>query len=314
MEFSEVFEKSNQIKENLSKILKGKDEVVDLTITALLSGGHLLIEDVPGVGKTTLAGGLAKSLDLNFQRIQFTSDLLPSDIIGVTIYNDKTKDFEFKEGPIFSNIVLADEINRTTPKTQSALLEAMNEKQVSVDRKSHKLPEPFMIMATQNPTDHRGTYDLPESQLDRFTMRITIGYPDEETEIDIIKSPEGHSELNEINHVLSKNDIVEMQQAVESVTITDEIIQFIQEIVTKTRQSEQIILGVSPRGAKTMFKSAKAYALVKGRDFVIPQDIKDLAVPVFSHRIITGDGYGDGTGEIATSIIEELVETITVPL
>lgn len=314
MEFSEVFEKTNLIKDNLSKILKGKEKVVDLTITTLLSGGHLLIEDVPGVGKTTLAGGLAKSLDLSFQRIQFTSDLLPSDIIGVTIYNDKSKDFEFKEGPIFSNIILADEINRTTPKTQSALLEAMNEKQVSVDRHSHKLPEPFMIMATQNPTDHRGTFDLPESQLDRFTMKIVIGYPDRETELDIIKSPEGHSELDDLNHVVSKDDILKMQQAVENVTITDEIVGFIQEITDKSRKSDQISLGVSPRGSKTMFKSAKAYAIVKGRDYVIPQDIKDISVPVLSHRIIPTVGYTDTTGEIAASIIEDIVETITVPL
>src|SRR6202030_2470302 len=233
----------------ISRVVKGKEDVIQLALTTLLARGHLLIEDVPGVGKTTLAQALARSFHCSFQRIQFTSDLLPSDVIGVSVYNPTTQGFEFKPGPIFANIIVADEINRTTPNTQSALLEAMNESQITVDNHTHPLPKPFLVLATQNPIEHHGTYPLPESQLDRFLMRIRMGYPDRESEKEIIRNNAGHAPVEKITPVMDAADVVAMQEAVSKVKVDESLLDYALEIVDRTRQSEQLSLGVSPRGA-----------------------------------------------------------------
>ncbi len=310
----ELYNRIEALRSNLEKVIRGKREVIDLTITTLLTRGHLLIEDVPGVGKTTLAHGLARSINCTFQRIQFTSDLLPSDVVGVTIYNQSNQTFEFRPGPIFANIVLADEINRTTPRTQSALLEAMNERQVSVDKHTYTLPEPFMILATQNPLEHSGTYPLPESQLDRFTMSIKIGYPDEAHERDIIQSSPDALMPENLDPVISTADVLAAQEAVEKVKVEDDLVSYILAIANETRRRKSIKLGVSPRGTMALYRAAQALALVHGRDYCIPDDIKHLAVPVLSHRLILaryGPEEGNENGEM---VIEEILEETMVPI
>ncbi len=310
-----AFQKIKSLKENLGRVIRGKPGIIDLAITALLSRGHLLIEDVPGVGKTTLAHGLAKSINCSFQRIQFTSDLLPSDVIGVTVYNQALHAFEFREGPLFANIVLADEINRATPKTQSALLEAMNDRQVSVDRNTYRLPRPFMLLATQNPLEFSGTYPLPESQLDRFTMCIKIGYPDESHEREIItRSASASSSVEGLSPVLTTDEVERMQALVEKVRVDEDLVGYIMAIANSTRNHRSIRLGVSPRATMTLYKAAQARALVSGRDYCIPDDIKALSVPVFAHRIIPVEhGADDGT-EASTAVVEEIVSGIAVPV
>jgi MoxR-like ATPase len=300
------------LQQNLEKVVKGKTDIIKEAITALLARGHLLIEDVPGIGKTTLAHGLARSINCTFQRIQFTSDLLPSDIIGVTIYNQEKHLFEFKPGPVFAHIVLSDEINRTTPKTQSALLEAMNDRQVSVDRVTHPLPEPFMVIATQNPLEYEGTYPLPESQLDRFMMRIRIGYPHIAAEKEILLSAE---ELHPkyLNPVLSVEEVLHLQSIVDKVKIEHDLVEYILSVVDATRRSDKLRLGVSPRGAMALYRAAQAFALVNGRTYCIPDDIKRLCVPVFSHRVITIQGADGEIGD-AEEIVREIVDAIDVPL
>lgn len=317
-DFSPIYTKVDSLKKNIAGAIKGKDATIELAIATLLSEGHLLIEDAPGVGKTTLAQAIATSIGAQFSRIQFTSDLLPSDVIGVTIYNQTTHNFEFKKGSIFSNIVLADEINRATPKTQSALLEAMSERQVSLDNSTHHLPEPFMLIATQNPIEFAGTFPLPESQLDRFTMRISIGYPDSETEKALLTT-NNSAKGQKLSPILSKEDLIEIQEAVKNVSVEEDLLSYIIEIANKTRNHPDIQLGVSPRASISFVNAVKALAVVKGRDYALPDDIKALAVPVLAHRIVTAsDNSLSGTGRVsnkaATVIIEEIVLELRVPI
>ncbi|HJY85724.1 MAG TPA: MoxR family ATPase [Candidatus Acidoferrales bacterium] len=305
-----------QLQRSIATVIKGKDEAIQLALIALLARGHLLIEDVPGVGKTTLAQALARSFNCSFHRIQFTSDLLPSDVIGISMFNQTLQEFEFKPGPIFANIVLADEINRTTPKTQSALLEAMNEAQVTVDNRTHPLPQPFMVMATQNPIEHHGTYPLPESQLDRFLLRIRMGYPSRSSEKEIIRNHHGPSSIARIQPVMEAQDIVAIQEAVEGVRVDDALLDYGLEIVTRTRQLDQLSLGVSPRGAVMLRRAAQARAFSEGRDFCLPDDFKQLILPVFGHRVLVNTRYASTQrkSEQAEAILSEIVESTRVPL
>jgi MoxR-like ATPase len=300
--------------ENVQKVFLGKPDAVKLTLVSLFAGGHLLIEDVPGVGKTILAKTLAKSLDCSFQRIQFTPDLLPSDILGVSILNSANDQFVFKRGPIFANVVLADEINRTTPRTQSSLLEAMNDQQVSVDGVTHMLPRPFIVIATQNPVEYEGTYPLPESQLDRFMMRINIGYPDMEDEKRVLYSQKIHHPIASLEPVISASDVLRIQQDVRGLTVDEDISDYILRIVNRTREHEQLEVGVSPRGSLALFRAAQSLAFVEGRDFVIPDDVKKLAVPVFAHRLIGKGLMHENSGLFARELVEHIVNTVPVPV
>ncbi|HKW89653.1 MAG TPA: MoxR family ATPase [Candidatus Acidoferrales bacterium] len=304
-----------QLQSAIGRVIKGKEDVIQLSLVALLARGHLLIEDVPGVGKTTLAQTLARAFRCSFQRIQFTSDMLPNDVIGISVFNPSRQEFEFKPGPLFANIVLADEINRTTPKTQSALLEAMNEAQVTVDNRTHPLPQPFFVLATQNPIEHHGTYPLPESQMDRFLMRIRMGYPGRDSEKEVLRS---NSALpaGDVPPVMEAADLVAMQEAVRAVRVEDSLLDYALEIVERTRQSEQLSLGVSPRGSVMLYRGAQARAFLDGRDYCIPDDIKLLILPVFAHRIVVSSRYTSTqkrSGQ-AESILSEIMETTRVPL
>jgi len=296
--------------------VKGKEEVIRMALTTLLARGHLLIEDVPGVGKTTLAQALARSFQCSFQRIQFTSDMLPSDVIGVSVYNPSAQEFEFKPGPIFANIIVADEINRTTPKTQSALLEAMNESQITVDNHTHPLPKPFLVLATQNPIEHHGTYPLPESQLDRFLMRIRMGYPDRAAEKEIIRNHSGMGGVEKMTPEMDAADVIAMQEAVSHVKVEDSLLDYALEIVERTRQTEQLSLGVSPRGTVMLHRGAQARAYLEGRDYCLPDDFKRLIVPVFAHRVVVSSRYvsTQKKSEQAEAILREILETTRVPV
>ncbi|RPI36954.1 MAG: MoxR family ATPase [Nitrospiraceae bacterium] len=300
-----------QLQNTMDSVIKGKSDAVKMAIVTLLGRGNLLIEGVPGVGKTTLAFALAKATDCSFHRIQFTSDLMPTDIIGVSIYNPEKREFEFKPGPIFSNIVLADEINRTNPKTQSALLEAMNEKKVSVERRTFILPEPFMVLATQNPIEFHGTFPLPESQLDRFMMHIKLGYAAPEHERLAVREQTSFDLLDKLAHVVTKAEIVRMQAAADRVAVEDSILDYLMTIVTETRRHEKIRLGVSTRGAQFFLKAARAHAYYEGRDYVIPDDIKILAPLVLGHRLILKTKKFISDAEM---IINELLDTVPVPV
>ena len=299
----------------LGAVLRGKPEVVRLSLVCLLARGHLLIEDVPGVGKTTLAQALARAVACSFHRLQFTSDMLPSDVLGVTIYNAHSGAFEFKQGAIFTNFLLADEINRTTPKTQSALLEAMNEGQVTMDSRCYTLPQPFMVVATQNPVEHHGTYPLPESQLDRFLMRLRIGYPDAASERQVLRNSE-RAEMPLVPAALTAEDVRGLQGRVHQVTVEDVLVDYILAIVERTRAHEALALGVSPRGSQALFRAVQALALIEGRDYAIPDDVKRLAVPVFAHRVVvnTRTTLVPRRAEAGERIIEEILTQIDVPL
>lgn len=304
-------QKIKALEENIGRVVKGKPEVIRMAVIALLAKGHLLIEDVPGVGKTTLAHALARSLGCVFQRIQFTSDLLPSDIIGVSIYNQAKHEFEFKPGPIFSNIILADEINRTTPKTQSCLLEAMNDYQVSVENRTYPLPMPFMVLATQNPLEYHGTFPLPESQLDRFMMRIRIGYPSANHEMEILTSRERRVE--DLSPVISSDEVLELQSLSEKVRMESSLADYILKIVNATRTSDLLTLGVSTRGALHLYRAAQARAMADGREYCIPDDIKDMAYPVLAHRVILSSKL-DSAREDAEGVIQDILEKVSVPI
>jgi MoxR-like ATPase len=305
-----------ELQRSIARVIKGKDDVIRLAIVTLLARGHLLIEDVPGVGKTTLAQALARSFNCSFQRIQFTSDLLPSDVIGISVFNQASQQFEFKPGPLFANIVLADEINRTTPKTQSALLEAMNEAQITVDNRTHHLPQPFLVLATQNPIEHHGTYPLPESQLDRFLMRIRMGYPARMSEKQIIRNHSGSLPTEAIPAVMEAREVLAVQETVHQVRVDDSLLDYALEIVERTRQSEQLSLGVSPRGSVMLHRAAQARALVEGRDYCIPDDFKQLILPVFAHRVVVNTRYVSTAkkSEQAEAILSEIIESTAVPL
>ena len=304
------------IQDNIARVIKGKDHVIEMAVVCLLARGHLLLEDVPGVGKTTLAHSLARSLDCSFKRIQFTSDLLPSDIVGVSIFNRQQQAFEFVPGPIFANIVLADEINRTTPKTQSSLLEAMSEAQISVDNQTHPLKQPFMVIATQNPAEYHGTFPLPESQLDRFLMRLRIGYPSMEEERKVLARPYALHPADILAPVLSAQDVLELQRRIEHVHVDGSVSEYLLAIVQATRQSELLSLGVSTRGALALSNAAKALALVRGRDFCLPDDAKELAPIVLSHRVMLSrtQGMRIQSFEQAERIILDIVDAIPVPV
>jgi len=314
MNIEQVKELGEKIKKNISQEIVGKDDVIELVITTLFCLGHALLEDVPGVGKTMLAKSLAKSIECDFKRIQFTPDLLPTDLTGVNYYNQKMGEFVFRPGPIFSNIILADEINRATPRTQSSLLECMEEGQVTIDGETRVLEKPFFVIATQNPVEIQGTFPLPEAQLDRFFMRLKIGYPDFDEGKAILDRFESSSPLPTIKNVANAKDILEAQEAVTKVKVSDDVKKYIVEIVEQTRKNEKIILGVSPRGSLALMRASQAYAAIKGRDFVIPDDVKHVAIPVLAHRIIMKSHALVHGSAYSEAVVSEILKKVPVPL
>ena len=311
-----VLERLERLHTSIVRVIRGKAEIVDALIAALLARGHVLLEDVPGVGKTTLAQALARSLDLQFHRMQFTSDTLPSDIIGISVYRQQQGEFEFLPGPLFANVVLADEINRAAPRTQSALLEAMSEHAVTVEKTRHRLVEPFFVVATQNPVESTGTYPLPESQLDRFLMRLSMGYPGHDEEIELLRSSGAEPELEQLEPVLDTDEVLEMQGLVAEVHVTDTLLDYLLEVVEATRSHEALALGVSTRGCLAWQRSAQALALVRGRGFVIPDDLQDTAESVLAHRLLHADplvGEGWERSRAERAVIRTILESIPVP-
>lgn len=306
-------DKLNALRQNIESILLGKPQVVRQMLVALLARGHVLLEDVPGVGKTILTRAVARSIDCNFSRIQLTPDLLPSDILGVSIYDSETGKFAFKHGPIFANIILADEINRTTPRTQSAMLEAMNESQVTADGKTYSLGPPFMVIATQNPYEFEGTYFLPENQLDRFMLRVRIGYPDKQTELEILKTQPGRTLLTKLDPVMTADELIELQDRVLDIKIDEAIYEYILAISEATRRNEELMIGLSPRGTLALTQAAKASALIDGRDYVVPDDVKNLATSVCAHRLLTKSLTHDGSGAATDALFRKILETVAVP-
>jgi len=304
-----------RLKANMGLTIKGKDDVIEQTLICLLAGGHLLIEDLPGVGKTTLAYSLARSMDCGFSRIQFTSDLLPSDVTGVSIYDEAVKEFVFKPGPVFTNIVLADEINRATPKTQSALLEVMDRSKVTVDGSAHAVGTPFMVVATQNPVDYEGTFPLPESQMDRFLMRLQMGYPQPGDELTILRAPRVGYDAIALNAVATRTDVLKMQQLVGHVFVEESVLNYVLQIVTATRTAPEFKAGISVRGGLSLRQAAQARALVHGRDFVIPEDIRQMAGPVLAHRLTLARQTSDALEERRTVLasLHRIIGAVPVP-
>ena len=306
-------EQINALRENIERAFQGKPRVVELTLTCLLASGHVLLEDVPGVGKTTLALALARSLGMKFRRIQFTSDMLPSDILGLSVWSQKTGEFKFEPGPIFSQLVLADEINRTTPRTQSALLEAMSEGRVSIDNVTHELPKPFHVIATQNPLESYGTYPLPESQLDRFLMRLSIGYPGEQVERGLLMSRRSGDPVDELDAVISLEEYEALQLAATEVEMSQDVADYIMAVVAKTRTDNRIRIGVSTRGALAVARATRALALVRGRSFCIPDDARELFVPCISHRVSLGASARVTSREEAETLVDEVISEVPIP-
>lgn len=309
-------ETQNQIEtleSGLARVLMGKPKPVRLVLVAMLSQGHMLLEDVPGVGKTSLAKGVAKSFDCEFTRLQFTPDMLPSDILGSSVYLANTGEFDFREGPIFTNVLLADEINRTTPRTQSALLEAMEEKQVSVEGKTYPLSEPFFVIATQNPFESEGTYPLPENQLDRFIICTEIGYPEQDVEKEILKSHRKGEPLDEELPTVTPADLARMQEEVRNIRVDDSIYDYLLDIVSATRSHDQLRIGVSTRAALSFYRACQSLAYIKERDYVIPDDVKELAVPILAHRVVCRGFVREGQREKAKEIIRQIVDKVAVP-
>jgi MoxR-like ATPase len=312
--FARAISRIGEVEDALGTAIRGKAEVLRLSLVCLIAKGHLLIEDVPGVGKTTLAHALARCVHSSFHRLQFTSDMLPSDVLGVTVYNAHTAEFEFKPGPIFTNFLLGDEINRATPKTQSALLEAMNERQITIDGRSYPLAEPFMVIATQNPAEHHGTYPLPESQLDRFLMRLRMGYPDSASEREILR--DAARMPAELHAILTGEEVVEIQNLAPQVRVDDSLVDYMLAIVNKTREHESLTLGVSPRGAQALFRATQALALMEGRDYAIPDDVKRLVCPVFAHRVVVNHRLAptQRAHDLTDRILQEILTFVDVPL
>jgi MoxR-like ATPase len=314
-EVASLHERAERLERALQSVIRGSDEVVRLALVAVFARGHLLIEGVPGVGKTTLGQTLARALDCSFQRVQFTSDMLPTDLLGTSIYSAAEERFEFKPGPVFTNVLLADEINRTTPKTQSALLEVMNEGQVTVDGLQREVPQPFLVIATQNPVEHHGTYPLPESQMDRFLVRVQMTYPAADSEREILRAQAGAARMGEVRPVLTGAEVLEMQERVQKVRVDESLVTYTLDIVKKTRQSEQLSLGVSPRGSLMLYRAAQAMAFLEGRSFTTPDDFKRLAVPVFAHRVVVNARYSSTlkASEQTERIIADIVDNVSVP-
>jgi len=313
----DVVNRLDGLKRSVARVIRGKGEAIDWIIAALLGRGHVLIEDIPGVGKTTLAQALARSLNLVFSRIQFTSDTLPSDVIGVSLWRAEKGEFEFLPGPVFTNVLLADEINRATPKTQAALLEAMNERTVTVEKTRYRLREPFLVLATQNPVEYLGTYPLPESQLDRFLLRISLGYPTPDEELALLRNGGVEGELEAIRPVLEGAELVQLQARVREVRVAPPLLAYLLELVHRTRNHPGLALGVSTRGALALHRASQALAMVEGRDYVIPDDVQRLSVAVMAHRVVLAGGeVGEGwsRSEAERAIIREIVESTPVPL
>ncbi|MCX8033568.1 MAG: MoxR family ATPase [Thermoleophilia bacterium] len=307
-----VAERATSIAASIASVILGKEDVIRACVVALLAGGHIIVEDFPGVGKTLLAKSLARTIDCRFARIQFTPDLLPSDVTGVSVFNQKTGLFEFRPGPIFANIVLADEINRASPKTQSALLECMEERQVTVDNVTHHLEPPFMVIATQNPIEYEGTYPLPEAQLDRFMMRLSLGYPSAEVEEDIIQEQTSRDPLGALKPVVNGKEILAMIQAVTRVRVAPALRRYVVSLLDATRHHREIYLGASPRAGIALMRAAKALALLRGRDFVVPKDVKDLAVRCLAHRLMLSPD-AKVRGITPETVVARLLETVPVP-
>ena len=311
MSYTEII---NKLEKNIALAVFGKQPLVRRCLVALFAAEHILLEDVPGVGKTLIAQAVAKSIAGDFRRIQFTPDLLPADITGSSIYDAGSKTFHFVPGAIFANIVLADEINRTTPRTQSAMLEAMNERQVSVDGITHSLPNPFMVIATENPMEFEGTYPLPESQLDRFLLRVSVGYPNRQNEIHVLKTHQTSRPIDSLLPVVGSEQVVDIQRAVSTVRVDDSINQYILDIIEATRSHEDLLVGVSTRGAIALSRAVQSQALLEGRGFAVPDDVKSLAIPVLAHRIVLKSILHSNRRQMEESIIERILETIPVPV
>jgi MoxR-like ATPase len=312
MEFSHIYNLAQKVKDNIQKVIVGKDDVIDLLLIALISSGHVLLEDVPGMGKTLLAKCMAKSLDCAFKRIQFTPDLLPSDLSGINYFNQKVSEFEFRPGPIFTNILLADEINRATPRTQSSLLECMEERQVTIDGKTIKLERPFMVIATQNPIEIQGTFPLPEAQLDRFLVKLEMGYPSKSEGLEILKRFKEQNPLEDIPCVAKQEEILVAQRDYAKIFVSDDILEYMLHIVEMTRKHNDVHLGVSPRGSQALLKASQVYAILQQRDYVIPDDVKAMAKPVLRHRMILRNVISI-KGSQQDDIIEQILMEIPVP-
>jgi MoxR-like ATPase len=317
LSITQISPKLEELKRSVARVIHGKPDAIDSIIVALLARGHVLIEDIPGVGKTTLAQALARSLNLSFSRIQFTADTLPSDVIGVSLWRPERSEFEFLPGPLFTNVLLADEINRATPKTQAALLEAMNERTVTVEKTRYKLREPFLVLATQNPVEYLGTYPLPESQLDRFLFRVSLGYPAREDELELLRRGGVEEELDSVTPVLDAREVVELQREVRGVKVAPVLLEYMLELVQRSRAHPAVALGVSTRGALALHRASQAMALIEKRDYVIPDDVARVAVAAMSHRIVVGGaegGEGWSRSEAEREIISDILRSTQVPL
>ncbi len=304
---------AHAIRSNVAQVIVGKPDVVDLLLVSLLVEGHILLEDVPGIGKTTLAKALARSLDCSFARIQFTPDLLPSDVTGMSFYNQKTLDFEFRPGPVLSQIILADEINRATPRTQSSLLEAMQEQQVTVDGTTYRLPRPFLVIATQNPIELEGTFPLPEAQMDRFLMQVALGYPSQQEEEELLLRYQRHDPLDDLEPVVTADVIAALQERVRLIHVSDDVRHYILEVVRTSREHASVSLGVSPRGSLALFRASQAFAALKGRDFVVPSDVQTLCPPVLTHRVHISPQVRL-RGRTPEQVVQEIIEVVPVPV